>query len=310
VNPPRTLPVAVSAPGARDVLAQLLLPTLHPQRWSLDGAQAGALSRALHLSAGRGSLQHAGGELALRAGDLVWLPAGQARTLQLEAGSAGVSVGVSDALLASAMGEHAEAAPLRQVSARLVVLAAPEAAPREELLRSLLAMEAEARRGGGGASRPYLAAHLTLVLVLLWRLGSHDAPGPTGRADAGTGASRLLRFRHLVEAQFRGHWTVARYAAELAISADRLHDLCVRALGRRPLELVHQRVLREACSLLAGTDLSIERVAADLGFSSASHFSRFFKRGLALGPQAWRRQARQAAALGRPALPGSYADWP
>ena len=292
--------------GARDVLAQVIAPTLHPQRWSLDGAQGGAMSRAIHLASGRGLLSHADGELPLRAPDVVWLPAGTARSLRVDPGSAGVTVGVSDALLAAAMGEQADAAALRQVSARLCTVTAPEAGPREELVRSLQAIEAEARSGVGG-SRPYLAAHLTIVLVMLWRLTTHEGADPPA---AGPGLQRLLRFRHLVEAQFRAHWPVARYAAELSISADRLHDLCVRTLARPPVALVHQRLVREACGLLAGTDLSIERLAADLGFGSASHFSRFFKRWMGVGPKAWREQARAQAAAGRPPGPGSYADWP
>ena len=54
-------------------------------------------------------LSHAAGELSLRAPDVVWLPAGAARALLVDAGSAGVTVGVSDALLAAAIGEHADA---------------------------------------------------------------------------------------------------------------------------------------------------------------------------------------------------------
>ena len=292
--------------GARDVLAQLIAPTLHVQRWSLESAQTGPLSRAVHLSTGSGELTHTSGELALRAGDIVWLPAGAARSLRVDAGSAGVTVGVSDALLAAAIGERPDAAPLRAVSARLVVVGAPEPGPRDELVRSLRAIEAEARAGVVG-SRAYLAAHLTLVLVLLWRIASHDVAEPEA---SGRGTHRLLRFRYLVEAQFRSHWSVARYAAELTISPDRLHDLCVRALGRAPIALVHQRLVREACSLLAGTDLSVERVAIDLGFGSASHFSRFFKRWMDIGPRAWREQVRTRIATGRPIGPASYADWP
>lgn len=295
-------------PAAREVLAQRFVPTLHVQRWSLEPAAGGVpLTRAIHLASGRGVLQHAGGEALLRAGDIAWLPAGQARSLRVEAGSSGINVGVSDALLASAMGDRPDAAPLRAVGARRVLLSAPEAGPRDELLRSLDAMAAEARHDDGG-SRPYLAAHLTLVLVMLWRLSSRETIEPL--AALGRGPERLLRFRHLVEAQFRSHWPLARYAAELGVSADRLHDLCMRTLERTPLALVHQRLVREACSLLAGTDLPVERLAADLGFGSASHFSRFFKRWTGSPPRAWRAQARAQAASGRPMAPGSYADWP
>jgi AraC family transcriptional regulator, transcriptional activator of pobA len=292
--------------GAREVQAQLFSPALHRQRWSLEGGPAGALSRAVHLSAGRGVLRHSEGEITLHASDIAWLPAGGALELQLDPGSAGVSVGVADVLLAAAMGEREDVAALRYVSARRVVVTAPEGALRDEVVRSLRAIEAEARSGTGGL-RPYLAAHLTIVLVGLWRLSSRDAVEPL---LPGPGGERLTRFRHLVEAQFRAHWPVARYASELGVSADGLHDLCRRTLQRALLALVHQRLVREACSLLAGTDLSVERLSADLGFASASHFSRFFKRWMGLGPKGWRIQVRQLAAAGVPQQPVSYADWP
>jgi AraC family transcriptional regulator, transcriptional activator of pobA len=304
------MPVKALTPGpdwsAREVMAWVIAPTLHAQRWSLGASPSGALSRAVHLSSGRGVLEHGDGELPLRAPVVVWLPGGAARTLAVEAGSVGVTVGVSDALLAAATGDHADGAALRQVAACVCALSAPEPELQKELGQSLAALEAEARRGSG-VSRPYLTAHLTLVLVMLWRMTSREGVDlPT----TGSGAHRLLRFRHLVEAQFRDHWSVARYARELSISADRLHELCVHRLRRTPLALIHQRVVREASSLLMGTDLSIERVAADLGFASSSHFSRFFRRWAGVGPKAWRDQARRQAASGQIVAPSSYADWP
>jgi AraC family transcriptional activator of pobA len=310
ISPPATIrmnrPSIPFTLGARDVLAQVIVPTLHRQHWSLDGAQSGAMYRVVHLSSGRGELSHADGALQLRAPDVAWLPAGAARSLRVEAGSAGVAVGVSDSLLAASIGDQADSAALRQISARMCQFSTHDPPSRDELLRSLLAIEAEARHGIGG-SWHYLAAHVTIVLVVLWRIAGREAAAP---ASAGHGDPRLQRFRHLVEAQFRAHWTIARYAAELAMSADRLHDLCVRTLARTPIALVHQRLAREACLLLSGSDLSIERLAADLGFASASHFSRFFKRWMGVGPKAWREQSRAQAAAGKPGLPTSYADWP
>ncbi len=296
---PDTLRPPPPPASARDVQAQRFAPTLHRQRWSLDVGPGAALSRAIHLNSGRGLVLHTEGQTPLRPSDIVWLPAGSAREVLVEAGSAGVTVGVSDPLLAAAMGARDDEAPLRQVSARRLTVTAPDGALRDEVVHSLMAIEAEARSRNGGL-RPYLAAHLTIVLVGLWRLSSHDAMEALASRPGG---QRLQRFRHLVEAQFRSHWPVSRYAHELGLSADSLHDLCVRALGRSPLALLHQRVVREACSLLAGTDLSVDRLATDLGFGSASHFSRFFKRWLGAGPKAWRGQARQLAAAGLPQQP-------
>lgn len=292
--------------AAPELLATAFESSLQPRQWSLATAVAApALARVIHLASGQGTLRHGEDEWRLRAGDVVWLPAGRAHTLRVEAGSAGIWVGVADTLLASALGERSDAAVLRAVALRSLRAGDTEPLQRQELVRSLHAMEVESRLAQG-SSRPYLVAHLTLVLVLLWRLssGEHDAepglPAP----------QRLLQFRHLVEAQFRSHWPLARYAAELGISPDRLHDLCVRALGRPPLELLHQRLLREACSLLAGTDLPVERVALELGFTGSSAFSRFFRRGLRHSPSAWRAAVRAQAAAGPAAAAPNYADWP
>lgn len=293
-------------PGARDVLAQLIQPTLHPQRWSLEGAQSGGMYRAIHLSAGRARLDHTEGQLQLRAPDVAWLPTGSARSLHVEAGSTGVIVGVSDPLVAAAIGDQADSRALRQISARLCSFTDFETTYRDELVRALLAIEAEAQSGVGG-SWHYLSAHLTIVLVMLWRMAGRSAPQAPAHDPH---AERLQRFRHLVEAQFRQHWPVAQYAAELGLSADRLHDLCVRHVDRAPITLIHQRLVREGCLLLSGSDLSIERLSADLGFASASHFSRFFKRWLGTGPKAWRQQSRSLAVAGMPSEPTSYADWP
>ena len=54
----------------------------------------------------------------------------------------------------------------------------------------------------------------------------------------------------------------------------------------------------------------LERLADDLGFASASHFSRFFKRWTGSGPRDWRARVRAQAASGAPQAPLSYADWP
>lgn len=294
------------------MLALRIQPTLHGQRWSLGGPGGAALGRFVHLSAGRGQLAHTGGEMNLHAHDLVWLPPGQATGLGVQPGSEGMVVGVSDSLLTAAVGSHAESHLLRHLTARTARLTARtarltvhEADPRSEIGRALGAMEAEARKGLEG-SWAYLSAHLSIVLVWMWRLASKGSLDMgAGSIRPASGAQRLQRFRQLVEAQFREHWPVARYAATLGITPDRLNDLCVRSVGRPPLTLVHQRLTLEACRLLASSDLGLEAVAAELGFGSASHFSRFFRRWTQASPSAWRQQARRREGAGPAGLPTS-----
>ncbi len=301
---PALSPVLMSA---RDVLAMNIQPTLHAQRWSLNAGDGVALGRFVHLASGRGSLVHTRGEMTLHPLDLVWLPAGQAVALRVAPGSEGIVVGVSDSLLAAAIGSHAEAHLLRHLTGRTARLTVHETDPRDEIGRSLRAIEAEARKGLAG-SWGYLSAHLTIVLVWMWRLGSQ---GSLPLQALPAGAQRLQRFRQLVEAQFREHWPIQRYAQALGTTPDRLHDLCMRSVGRAPLTLLHQRVVLEAGRLLVGTDLNVEAIAVELGFGSAAHFSRFFRRWTDMPPSAWRTQARgRAEGSSTPGLPASYADWP
>jgi AraC family transcriptional regulator, transcriptional activator of pobA len=286
----------------------VILPTTERRRWPFEDSSAGAMSQVLHLSSGRATLRHPQGDKLAKAPDVLWVPSGAARAIELEAGSAGVLIGVSNSLLAASIGQppEAEAAPLRELSAHIGIFDAHEPALRDELSHSLLALEAEARNDIGN-SWHLLVAHVTIVLVMLWRMaGRHHAQHPAPAAVD----ERLQRFRQLVEANFREHWAMAKYASALAISADRLHDLCVRQLGRTPITLVHQRLAREACLLLSGSNQSIEGLSVDLGFASASHFSRFFKRWMNMGPKAYRDHARAQAITGQNAPSGQFQEWP
>lgn len=322
---------AAAARGARqrqrtpllpDLQSQQFVSGLRPQRWNWENSRPGALARALWLATGSAAVTHDQGETALRSGQVMWLRPGSARELRLEAGSSGLTVAMSDTLLAAAMGEHQGFNALRQVVANSCVIDLPGAdAPRDgardpmanaadEVVASLRSMAAatDSRLPG---FRAYATAHLTIVLVGLWRLTSQSLAREVPNGPVG---DRLRRFQHLVEARFRSRWPVAHYARELGLTPDGLHDLCVRTLGSSPSSVLHTRLMREAHSLLAGTDQSVERIAADLGFGSASHFSRFFKRRAGCGPRAWRRRAEVAdgALVREPSSPPAerFAEWP
>ena len=119
-----------------------------------------------------------------------------------------------------------------------------------------------------------------------------------------------MRFRHLVELHFREHWRIARYAEALGLSHDRLHDICVRTLKRPPLELVHDRLAHEACLQLVRSGLSIEQVAADLGFRTTANFSRFFRARTGNSPARYRASIARDRSEHEDQVMGSFADWP
>lgn len=295
----------LSVPHPMRVQAHVLLSSLQAQRWTLGQGAGHGMAHLVQLNVGRGRIEHADGEVALHPSDIVWLPAGSARQLHLQAGAAGLSLALDETLLAQVLAAQGDALPLRRLVREVGVFTstAPE---RAAVVQTLTAMAKEAQDAQPGHTS-MLTAYLTQVLVGLWRMAqARWSMAP----DGGSATQRLLQFRQLVETQFRDHWPVARYAQALGISADGLHDLCVRNLKKTPLSLVHQRLAREAATLLGGTDVAIQALAHELGFASASHFSHFFKRWSGQSPQQWRQWARQQVPVRQRPERWNYADWP
>jgi AraC family transcriptional activator of pobA len=237
---------------------------------------------------------------------LVWLPQRAGDRLAALPGSVGAHLALDDTALANAIGAKPEAADLRLLASgvcKLPLADAPGLLADLSAAFDMILSEAAAQRPG---SLTIVEAQVRVILVLLWR---HAAQPQDVRAAQGAAGLILQRFRQLLETHFRDRWTVARYAGELGITADRLHDICVRSLGTPPLRLIHARLAHEAEALLARSSLSVDQIAAFLGFRSAAQFSRFFKRMAGLPPAAFRASARRSP---RDAAPSarSYAEWP
>ncbi|WP_186215523.1 helix-turn-helix transcriptional regulator [Burkholderia gladioli] len=286
--------------------ARQLDAALQSRRYSLAQGEAGLDRAALLLLSGRAEIA-AGRQLhQLQAPALLWTPATPDDHLRLAPGSAGIVLAVSGELAREALGQNAEAVQLRYLADRPTAIETIGSAEAlGDLRHSFDALLREIRREERG-SWNLLSAHLALILIQCWRLTGCEDLSQQGQ---GTGASLLLRFRHLVELHFRAHWTVEHYARQLGISADRLHDLCTRSLGRTPLALLHERVVHESRLRLVRSGLSIEQVADHLGFKSTTHFSRFFRRKTGLTPAGFRRQAQDGPDVAHDAT-RSYADWP
>ncbi|MBU4518401.1 MAG: helix-turn-helix domain-containing protein, partial [Gammaproteobacteria bacterium] len=96
----------------------------------------------------------------------------------------------------------------------------------------------------------------------------------------------------LVEQHFLEHWPLERYASRLGLSTQRLNRLARAGSGRSALELVHERLTREACRRLVYIAAPAASLALELGFEDPAYFSRFFKRRTGLSPQRWREAQR------------------
>jgi AraC-like DNA-binding protein len=171
-----------------------------------------------------------------------------------------------------------------ELSTRLQV---PEDDP-DGVLEMVPVLQNEFDAGLPGAGEVMRAA-LHLFLLRVNRMYARVHPG-----KGLSRASELLRqFHLLVEHRFRELGSVARYAEILGVSANHLQDIIREQTGRSAGEIIRQRRLLDAKRLLLHSDLSVSEIGYGLGFHDPSYFSRFFRRGAGLAPEAFRSQIRE-----------------
>lgn len=129
--------------------------------------------------------------------------------------------------------------------------------------------------------------HLLAVLVLCLAHLTAPAGSPAPEPD-----TTYLRFRDAVEKNFTRTRRVEDYAQTLGYSARTLARATLAAAGLGAKEFIDRRVVLEAKRLLAHSDQSAARIADRLGFSSATHFSKYFHQRTGQTPIAFRDTVR------------------
>lgn len=141
-----------------------------------------------------------------------------------------------------------------------------------------------------GRRSAIMALYLRLLVILLrLRIARRDAPlAPAPDRDQ----NLLLRYRDLVERQFREERAPGHYADALAVTVARLNAACKARAGRTASQIVQDRLLLEAKRLLIYTDHGIARIGLMIGFDDPAYFSRFFAARTGQSPAAWRKAQR------------------
>jgi len=156
--------------------------------------------------------------------------------------------------------------------------------PRAQALVALLRHSLE-----NGAIEPLEAEGLLLTLVC-------RSLGPrTSHEPGATHARRRLadRVKVLLAGDLSRRWTLAEIAAEIGGSPVYLTQVFQQAEGI-PLYRYHLRLrLARALDLIARYE-DLSALAADLGFSSHSHFTAAFRQAYGRSPTAFRQDARRA----------------
>lgn len=178
----------------------------------------------------------------------------------------------------------------------------------------LAAIEQEFREQNAARERVILSL-LDLAFAWAARALSDTAPPPRG-AERQTAGHRIDAFLQLVEDRFADGWRAQDYAARVGVSKAQLSRDCQKMFGRSPMQMVHDRLLKEANRKLAYTPQSISDIAETLGFADLGYFSRFYRERRGETPSQYRSRIRSRrgqiaggpdAASRQPAAPAATA---
>ena len=150
-----------------------------------------------------------------------------------------------------------------------------------------LALEFQSLGGISLEAHVMVLRHLLAVLVL--RLAQRTAPVGSPAPDPG---ETFLHFRDAVERDFTHTRRLEDYARNLGYSPRTLSRAALTGAGVGAKEFIDRRVVLEAKRLLAHGNQSAARVAAQLGFTSATNFSKYFHQRTGQSPIAFRAAVR------------------
>ena len=105
--------------------------------------------------------------------------------------------------------------------------------------------------------------------------------------------SRLRPLWSLVLNDLAHDWNLTQLAERAGFSDETLRRLCQAETRRSPMEQVTFLRMRYAASLLISGPLSVEAVAARVGYQNAFAFSTAFKRIFGVPPSAYARLLRE-----------------
>ena len=154
----------------------------------------------------------------------------------------------------------------------------------------LLGTELEARRPGSDAVVTALLDALLLYIVRAWFESARAPDAPAGWAAAIADPVVHAALRHIHERP-ADPWTVESLAAGVGLSRAAFARRFSSLTGQPPLTYLTWWRMVVASRLLRSSDVSLDAVAGQVGYTSEFAFAKAFKRHFGIAPGKYRRQA-------------------
>lgn len=137
------------------------------------------------------------------------------------------------------------------------------------------------------AHKDFLKHLLKLFLISIQRIGKRS--NCKNLSVKNQSHLTFIKFRQLLETNFRQVHTVSEYANLLSTSSKTLTNHTKEIAHKTPLEIINERIVLEAKRLLSHSSFNINEIGFQLGYDDPSYFIKFFKRQTKKSPGDFRK---------------------
>lgn len=288
--------------------------------WCVSVPASGSIARAHLALEGECVVRAAGGEEArLRAGEIAYLPHGEAHLVASELSASATSIAtlvrapLPGELVPARIGEGGGASRWISITTRCerhlaepllaglpaIVKADLLGAPALNALTAALGLHlssSDAPPVGEGAKRERLAE---LAMVETLRRHVHALP-PGGKGWLAALDDRYVgRALALVHGRPAEPWTVERLGRQVGLSRSALAERFSEVMGEPIIAFLTRWRLQLAAEALLTTPRAVESIAREAGYESASAFAKAFRRTFRKPPSVWRKRKGANASSAR-----------
>ena len=107
-------------------------------------------------------------------------------------------------------------------------------------------------------------------------------------------SSAVRKAVEYIDAHYRAKITLEELCDHCGVSKQHLCLLFRKSLHSRPMEYIAKRKLQSAKELLTGTSMTVEGIAEETGFCTASYFCKTFKRYEGMTPNQFKQNLRNS----------------